>query len=486
MNLDSLISQPKADTERSWSPMQSAIFDAVLQTKSNIIVEAVAGSGKTTTMVEAVNRLCMQGETDILCLAFNKSIAMELQKRLPSVVTASTFHALGLSTFPNRPKVNGGKCRKLLKEVCNPQLYEEHARDILRMVSLAKMQVGEVDLEELMGDFDVSIPPEHEKKALELVEYVLKQSIVDRKEIDFDDMLFLPVLLNHTFPTFKYIFVDELQDLNDIQHHFIKLLLAQDGRVIGVGDTNQAIYAFRGADSNSMNRFRQEFDPLELPLSISYRCPKSVVNWAQHIVPQIQYADDAIEGTVWYENPDSGSNMIEAATADDLILCRNNAPLFRLALAFLRMRKPVYVRGNFGEQLVSFVKGFKTKNIDVLRMRLDQWYTAEAKRLEDQQGKLGYITDKYESIKCIAAECDTVEDALNTIINLVTPTHGTILSSIHRAKGTEAKRVIFYLPKLLPSKYAVSSSQKQQEQNLKYVGGTRALEELFFIDEEYV
>ena len=154
-------------------------------------------------------------------------------------------------------------------------------------------------------------------------------------------------------------------------------------------------------------------------------------------------------------------------------------------MRFIRLGKPVYVRGNFGEQLVSFIKGFKTQNIDVLEQRLKAWYEAEVKLLaaREQESKIGYITDKYNSLLVIVEQSDTVEDCLNTIINLVTPNAGTVLSSIHRAKGTEAKRVYFYAPSLLPSKWAKSPAALQQEQNLRYVAGTRALSQLYFVEE---
>lgn len=484
MHPNDLIKHPQVDTSTPWSIYQREIFDAILSTKHNIIIEAVAGSGKTTTMVEAINRLCeAQSSKSILALAFNKSIATELQRRLPSTVSAMTFHALGLSTFKVKPKVSLSKCRWLLKDAAPSAIYEDHARDILRLVSMAKTSVEEVSFYDLLSDFDISCPAGLESKFVSLAEQVLSYSDMNNKEIDFDDMLRLPFIYNHTFPQFDYVFVDEAQDLSDIQHHMILNLLSLEGRVIAVGDTHQAIYGFRGADHNSMNRFRQQFDTLELPLSISYRCPSSVVTAAQHYVPHIKAAPNAIEGKVTHEQT---LPELTSLTSKDLILCRNNAPLFRLALHFLKLQHPAYVRGSFGDSLISFINNFKTQDIEVFKVRLKMWYNKEYERLisAEQTSKAGFITDKYEAVTSILTVSETVDELKENVLRLTTPNNGVTLSTIHRAKGTEATNVYFYLPHLLPSKYCTNEAALQQEHNLTYVGITRSLSTLTYITEE--
>jgi len=479
-----------ARNARQWSPLQEVIFEALTETDRNIIVEAVAGSGKTTTMIEAMHRIVQVDQfADILALAFNKSIATELSLRVPEGVTAKTFHALGYSTFKGkRPKVFGGKVRKLLRNIMTNLQYEEHSRDIIRMISLVKANAlfdpSEADWLAALDDFDINCPAGEEKNFVKWASTAFQQSNdVVTEEIDFDDMLFLPVLRGHRFNQYDYVFVDEAQDLSPIQHEIVARVLAPNGRVIAVGDTHQAIYGFRGADVNSMNRFRNCFNTLELPLSITYRCPVEVVQEAREMVDTIEWAPGAPKGTVEYmdEFPRDFADM----TKDDLIICRNNAPLFRIGLAFLSRQLPVTVMGNFGDRLIAFIKSFKTEDIEVFESRLDKWFNTEYERLmeNDQSSKAGVEEDKYECVKILIEHSSTVPEMIKLLERLLTPGAGTVVSSVHRAKGTEAKRVYILNPSLIPSRYAKSPAARQQEWNLKYVAITRAKEELYYVEE---
>jgi superfamily I DNA/RNA helicase len=491
MELNDMLPQTATiDTSTPWSPMQNDIFDAVVNTDENLIVEAVAGSGKTTTLMEGVNRLmAARPRTEILVVAFNKSIATELQHRVPMGVEAKTFHSLGLGTFPGKkPRVSGYKLRGFLKNIIPERYYEDHVRDVLRMVSLMKanaiMEPQPEQWYSSLGDFAINCPEELEEKFCRWAEEAFQLSVKDTASIDFDDMLYFPFYHNFTFNQYDIVMVDEAQDLSPIQHEMVLQLLRPGGRVIAVGDTNQAIYGFRGADSESMGLFRHRFNTLELPLSISYRCPRSVVFEAEKYVPHIQHAPDAPEGTV--TRVDTMPYTIDCYDHDDLILCRNNAPLFRLAMKFIKAQHPVTVKGNFGDQLKYFIKGFKTKDITIFRDRLQTWYDKEHARLVAAEafGKATIVKDKYESLMAVAEHVDSVAAIVSTLDELFTPGRGATLSSIHRAKGTQAARITFYLPRLLPSKFANSRAQLQQEDNLCYVGITRSMEQLTYVEEE--
>jgi superfamily I DNA/RNA helicase len=487
---DFLPKQALVDTETPWSDKQLDIFAAIDLERDNLIVEAVAGSGKTTTILQGVNRTMVSDPAqEILMLAFNKAIAMELQSRVPYGVEAKTFHALGLSTFQGkRPKVKGYKLRGILKDIIPSRYYEECVRDILRMVSLIKANaILTPDLEEwyaALGDFDINCEEKMEAKYVKWASEAFILSCKDTTTIDFDDMIFFPILFDYPFNQYDMVVVDEAQDLSPIQHEIVLRLLKPGGRVVAVGDTHQAIYGFRGADHNSMNRFRHQFHTRELPLSISYRCPSSVVAEAQRYVPHIEAAPLAALGRVdWFDHM---PQPVTSLQKDDLIICRNNAPLFRLAMKFIRERHPVTVKGNFGAMLIGFIKGFKTKDINVFFHALEKWYDAEYKRLveNEQMTKAYMVQDKYESLKAVAEVSSSVDEMIDILTDLFKPGRGATLSSIHRAKGTEAKNVHFYIPGLLPSKFANSSSALQQEDNLSYVGITRSLNTLNFIHEE--
>jgi ATP-dependent exoDNAse (exonuclease V) beta subunit len=124
----------------------------------------------------------------------------------------------------------------------------------------------------------------------------LNNSMLDM--IDFDDMLYFAYIMNAPLMKYTHVFIDEAQDTNLIQRRLLARLLRHTSRLIAVGDPSQAIYGFRGADSEAMNNIAEEFNCARFPLSISYRCPRKVIELAQRIVPTIEARDNAPDGTV--------------------------------------------------------------------------------------------------------------------------------------------------------------------------------------------
>ena len=185
---------------------------------------------------------------------------------------------------------------------------DDDFRNVLRLVGLLKSQVNDLayedidprDLIEFHG-LDFMNP----QKSIEYALRVLKTSTEQLDVIDFDDMLYLAVKLNARFDPVDWLFVDEAQDTNGIQVEIMSRLqkaeqyvrngdeetsvtsygapprFQSSTRIIAVGDPHQAIYGFRGADSNAMTSIAGRFNAVILPLSVSYRCPKAVVREAQ-------------------------------------------------------------------------------------------------------------------------------------------------------------------------------------------------------------
>lgn len=284
------------------SPYQLAIGDAVDSPSGpNILVEAVAGSGKTTTLLWLLDRIPQRKPNALLSqsicfLAFNKNIAETLKSRCPSYVSCSTFHSLGLRALKTcsdidptasrrRDFVDSRKVPKLVWKRLDRDNPDTQA--IIRLVGLLK------SLDHVAEAFDVaSLIQHHEldfadpRAATSVALDVLEESNRNLDQIDFDDMLYLPVLLNATFSTQDWLLVDECQDLNSIQHEILARSAGPSTRIIAVGDRHQAIYGFRGASADSMEKLQSRFNMTELPLSISYRCPKAVVAEAQKALEQ--------------------------------------------------------------------------------------------------------------------------------------------------------------------------------------------------------
>jgi superfamily I DNA/RNA helicase len=302
------------------------------------------------------------------------------------------------------------------------------------------------------------------------------------REFDFADQLYLPIAWNMDFSIHKYdnVVIDEVQDMSILKHLFISQMVNVGGHVLGVGDPYQAIYGFAGADSSSMTKFRETFRCRELPLSITYRNPKLVVAEAQKYVPHIRAADDAKDGIVDLNHPEVDELSL---TPNDMILCRNNAPLFTIALRLLRERRPFNLVGEFGDRLRKFISSFKTNDIRIFETRLKEWFEKESNTARDKERwtKLAQLEDRYSAVAAIYPGHSTVEAVIETLDKLLMPGIGPRLSSIHRAKGLEADRVFIIEAQLIPSKYAKLDWMKEQERNLLYVAYTRARRELYAI-----
>jgi superfamily I DNA/RNA helicase len=356
--------------------------------------------------------------------------------------------------------------------------------------------VDEASLLDLVTKYDIEFDPEARDggvaQGMAMARDALRYNNEQLSVIDFDDMLYFAAIMNAPLDKYSHVFLDEAQDTNKVQRVLLARMTSATSRIIAVGDPFQAIYGFRGADSSAMDNIKEEFGCVTFPLSISYRCPRKVIAMAQRIVPSIEARDGAPEGQV------KQLAMMELAnfTALDLVLCRNVAPLITLAFRFLRAHKPVKVAGReIGEQLVSLIQKMRATSLEQLAEKLDEYTNTEvAKALSKrQEDKAERLSDQRDSVIAIIEGLpqgeDTVYDVIAVIRRLfVDDGNGgrTTLSTIHKAKGMEAHTVYILDGHLMPSKWAKQEWQMVQEQNLKYVAVTRALDSLFFIESDRV
>lgn len=492
--------EPQLQAARTWSPYQLAIYDWVEQGQGNAIVVAVAGSGKTTTGVECVQRVVRMGQSHIF-LAFNKSIATELQAR---DVNGATFHSacmrVVMAAFRGA-KVEARKLWMLCDEYLSQDDHYMYAEFIVGLVGKGK-QAG-IGCPGLVDDtsaawYDIvehyGLELEHEdadmERAVQLASNLLEASVHDRSMIDFDDMLYWVVRHGLRMPQNDWVFVDEGQDTNALQRAIIAKMLKPTSRLMVVGDPAQAIYGFRGADSDSLDLIAKQFNCTSLPLTISYRCPQAVVKYAQQWVSHIEAAPTAAEGKV----TNAGTKWDpKTFAATDLVLCRTTAPLISLAYRMLRDKLPVQVMGReIGAGLKALVRklaGKRVVTLDVLLERLHNWRAGEvaAATLKQNEAKAQAVQDKAMCIECLAGELPVDErtvDCLLDIINRLFADRANCvrLGTIHKMKGLEGKRVFWLNRSQCPSKWATLAWQQGQEANLCYVAATRAQEELVLIE----
>jgi superfamily I DNA/RNA helicase len=297
----------------------------------------------------------------------------------------------------------------------------------------------------------------------------------------------MPVALDLAAWGYDWVIIDEAQDVSHVQRTLLRKFLKTGGRLIAVGDSHQAIYGFRGADSNSLNNIGRVFKAEELPLSISYRCPRKIVEIAKQFVPHIECSDTAEDGEVL--NPTSWD--IESFSDDDLVVCRNTAPLIELAYKCIGEGRRVHVMGReIGKGLINVIKkagGKRISTIEELRPKLDAWHQKQVKKAEKNEAKIAAIQDKVDCINVLAAGLDTIKELTDNITDMFSDSaQGTTLATVHKAKGLEAPRVFILNPDLMPSRWATQPWQQEQERNLQYVAVTRALETLVYLPIEIV
>ena len=171
-------------------------------------------------------------------------------------------------------------------------------------------------------------------------------------QIDFADMIFLPIYHGWIRPKYSTVIVDEYQDMSPMQL-LMAQQLAKDGLIV-VGDDRQGIYGFRGADTTFAQRIREEMSADELTLNVSFRCPKRVAEVARGIVSDFEAHGNNADGEVVELDDTDYSQLIELAEEGDVILSRYNAPMVGIVLRLLRAGKPACIKGRRNE-----VEGFK-------------------------------------------------------------------------------------------------------------------------------
>lgn len=487
-----------------YSIYQKAIFDAICKGDGNIVVNAVAGSGKTFTIVTACRMLGLS-KYDVKFLAFNKSIVEELKVKIGDCADVTTLHSFGYGVLRSIRKglgVDNNKWRKYLTDnvmslsrclgddTPTAQIYG-YIANVLRLFNLCRVNLVSG------GDFASvrRICDAHDCMTLFDEERVVSELLYDAytltDSVDFIDMVVLPLQFKDRIPSYKFVFIDECQDLNTAQRELM-LCAAKGGRFVAVGDRRQAINGFAGADCQSFQKIAELPDTKELPLSVNYRCGKEFIKLAQEIVPQIQAHDDAIDGNV--VKVDKLSMYL--FKYNTMVLCRSNAPLVGLCLKLIKNGVTAIVKGrDIGEQLVSLAKGSKASNMSELNAYCENELKKCVGKIrkerkcseEDAKDSARYISlnDKLQCLIVIAEEVGVkgMISKIETMFSDYAVRNGIVLSTVHKAKGLESDRVMILCPHKLPLTWKNQLDwQLEQEMNLKYVALTRAKKEMIIVN----
>jgi DNA helicase II / ATP-dependent DNA helicase PcrA len=569
------------------------------------VVEALAGTGKSTTLLQGLRRLfndwrckcggskgfgptgaplcrvCENGSGvvkqltpspqqaavwDTMCLsagkartacfvAFNKAIAEELKEKVPASAEAMTNHGLGFRAL-NRA-FRGLRVQEHRVSDIIGKLLNRDTRDLRRekpvlvtattnLVSLCKMNLtdmGEDDaLADLAGYYDVELGDDRgrdfTREVFELVPRVLDEcrNVENGGAVDYDDMIWAPIVLD--LPVYRYdvLCIDELQDLNRCQHELVK---RAGKRIIGCGDANQSIYGFSGSDSESIARMTNDLRNMPcvgchghgllddagrgssegtvcprckghgnrgcvvLPLTVTRRCGKAIVAEARKYVPEFEAHDSNPAGEVrtarfkfkgdeQYLGASKPKLYRDDVRDGDMVLCRTNAPLVSECFKFIKAGKRAEIQGrDVGKGLISTVTKSRAPTVGKLLEWLEKWLGGEIEKEQAKrnpsEAKVQGLQDRYDCLLCfteVLHPSDPVDGVVRKIEQVFTDnkdSRGIKLSSIHKAKGLEAPRVFILKPDTGFKPRQMKPWEAQQNRNLEYVAITRAIEVLVFV-----
>lgn len=490
----------------SLTTQQVNILDLVKDTKENIIVESGPGTGKTF-MLEQIDHTVndenliptdeyvvsrIDGEDkpiSIVYYAFNKRIVEEAKEpnddgspKFSETTEIRTIngggHGAWAETATGRLTVDKLKTSNIFRIIIGP-LSRDKQREAWDDYQIIK---SGVDMAKALGYipdgvrsrkprligpdlFFHRLEEKPSQLAIDLIDEILKLSIKQAYAgaIDYNDQLYMPTLFGGSFKKYPYIILDETQDFSPINIAMLCEYADRGSRIMAVGDTWQSIYAFRGADQESMRKVRERFNCTVADLSVSFRCPSEIVKH-QTRNPKLTWSREG--GRV------TGLNSLHLNDLPDdaVVICRNNAPLFNLALRLLANKRGVSVTGtDIGAKIVNIMNKLGPDNMKQEQVldKIEEW---RADKLAVQSTT---ASDTADCMRVFASFGKTLSEATGYAEYLFKQRGAITLTTGHKAKGLEWEKVYHLDPHL------IRTDKEDQEKNLSYVVTTRSANELY-------
>lgn len=525
------------------SHYQKAIVNHVCNNTNNLLVSALAGSGKTFTMIYAVKEYAkVNPRHEIAMSAFNVSIANEIAEKInkdntltstqKKNIMAKTSHSIGRMAIVNylghsRFDIKSNRLSfqiynnveeysNILTKDCKKNLIWDFSQNVCQGYNLCRLNLlTEKDNEQIVNIFETydincvadeigvvtkMLATAYDLNSKYVANYMLGGKWLKPKYLvlDFIDLLTFGATHPKYCPKFDLFIGDEAQDFNLAQHKLMQNCLKPNGKFVCVGDPNQAINGFAGSLNDSFDKLAEIDNTDILPLSVNYRCGQNIIEKAQTIVPTIIAHEGAWEGNV--EETDNLNNL----QPNDYVLCRTKAPLVKLAMKLLAHNKLAFVLGaDLGKGLISLMdavlKGVKGKFITPteLQDKLQEYYNTKVQTMIDKgvsqkaiesSTSLAELKDKIDCLDALSLGCTTTYQIRKKIDELFAENNvknAIMLMTAHKSKGLEADNVHIILPNKLPLVWKGQLEwQYQQEMNLLYVAITRAKKNLYFVNME--
>lgn len=497
------------------SNYQTAIYDTIEHTPSNIVIKACAGAGKTTTIIKALDLI--PATKKVLFIAFNTDIVKDIKEKVGTRtnVEIRTLHSLGykmIAIFLNEHsmKVDSFKYISYIQQNINSLTSHKieslkksekkrYIDNVLQLVNFGRFNLCQTikDMTELCKIYGIDCVSNEKEIALKVMTWGKNNT----SSIDFTDMVWLPIELHMTSNSLKFdfIFLDESQDSNMCEFELIQKTMKMGSRLVIVGDSNQSIYSFAGSSPKVMEKYENLPNTVSLPLSICYRCPKKVIEYVNKKFPDIaiEAAPDAKEGQILYDK------HVEDLNQGDTVLCRTNAPLMSVYVSLLKQKKQAFIKGkDIGDNLIKIIKryGVNEINRDMNKIGLISFMYADLFDYRDKlmvssnidcktasdSGEVAAKLDIINTIEILSEGTNSIDTLIDKIKGIFSDKNedGITLSTVHKAKGLTMDNVYICCPSLFEPKKNMQDWEIVQERNLEYVCYTRAKNTLAFMSEE--
>jgi superfamily I DNA/RNA helicase len=444
--------------EMTYTPTQAQqqIYDFVKNGTGNGIIDAVAGAGKTTTLIECVEYI--QDPHDVLYCAFNTSIRKEIHKKFVKKgksVDVKTIHGLGFHILRSHDHAYELDDKKYIKILEHKEFYESIIPQVDSILTLRgflstaevksmKERRKELSLEdknllsESIGNIgkisDTILTINHKyrltlcgssmeeyrkmvdhynilgvgypDRELELYVSIHKKLLqegnsiaISDKVIDYTDMLYLPSHLElESKQKYGFVFVDECQDLSKAQLAIVKKYLRTDSRVLAVGDPYQSIYGFAGADADSFESVKHAFNCQPLGLTDCFRCPKNVIDLAKTIREDIS-GFKQVAGVV---RTIEHRFILATLKPGDLVICRHRDPLHLLTLKLINKDIKVHIHPDEVQEFIGdYKRYFKSTEL--------------SKNLAEDNIEIFFNKIKKRNIQQIKNDCKNIDAVIRDI-----------------------------------------------------------------------
>jgi DNA helicase-2/ATP-dependent DNA helicase PcrA len=534
------------------TPEQQKVIDWVIQGQGNALVSSVAGSGKSTLITQCANQIPLSQKVIILSFnkKIAEEMRSKLKLRIPNrfpgepddwkSTQATTLNSIGKRVIVNHYKWGIRQPREVIENnekiddvvaALTDELYDRRTQRYLDQFDAYKKsalyplgtppvkpkrrpcytavtgllrlsraslyrptQPSGSNLKEIISfygiEINVELDLEWAVQALQRIESETVERFNESYQITLDEQIYMPWALDLRDPfPWDWIFVDECQDLSPLRIDLLRRLSKSSTRFLFVGDNDQSIYGWTGADPRCFDRIKSEFSPATFELSSTFRCSNAVTEFAQRYVPRITAFEGNLKGDV-LKYPNGGP--LPKLKSGDAVLSRLKSGLISIAIRLIQAGQKFQGFGNLlDENILDLLQRIYEEQNDslsvaerlgrvaiVIEIDIDlNGCTAEKVELYDLSVALKGLSEAFPGIRDFSGLRRQLHDVCKG------ENDGPLLSTIHKQKGAEFNNVLVVDFSLLPLVWPGQQDWEfEQELNLIYVAITRAKDKLYLYD----